>query len=263
MKSPQDDRPHRIPDAEGQELFQALQRALASGRPLDLLVSVASLLDSIDERSADPGRTLGPGLGDLVLSFVDTPYAETTAALLVLRELHPALPHADRVDAELGRRGDAVPGWLRELGRTRAAGSTWTITEVGGDAVDHLAGVRLPDGSSLTTAVILDRATRGHVLDGVVLPWPSTTSSGRRGPRRVRRSTWSGSARSPGPRPSRGRSTAARRTRPWSRPRGRSAGPSSSGSSGSTPPRPAPDVLPPRRVTRCPRHCGRGRPPHQ
>ncbi len=170
MESPQDDRPHRIPDAEGQELFQALQRALASGRPLDLLVSVASLLDSIDERSADPGRALGPGLGDLVLSFVDTPYAETTAALLVLRELHPALPHADRVDAELGRRGDAVPGWLRELGRTRAAGSTWTITEVGGDAVDHLAGVRLPDGSSLTTAVILDRATGGHVLDGVVLP---------------------------------------------------------------------------------------------
>ncbi|MDR6172939.1 hypothetical protein QE364_001640 [Nocardioides zeae] len=170
MESPQDDRPHRIPDAEGQELFRALQRALASGRPLDLLVSVGSLLDSIDERNADPARALGPSLADLVLSFVDTPYAETTAALLVLRELHPVLPHADRVAAELGRRDDAVPGWLRELGRARAAGSTWTITEVGGDAVDHLAGVRLPDGSSLTTAVILDRATGGHVLDGVVLP---------------------------------------------------------------------------------------------
>lgn len=170
MESPQDDRPHRIPDAEGQELFQALRRALASGRPLDLLVSVGSLLDSIDERHADPARALGPTLADLVLSFVDTPYAETTAALLVLRELHPDLPHADRVAAELGRRDDAVPAWLRVLGDTRAADAAWTITEVGGDAVDHLAGVRLPDGTSLTTAVIVERASGDEVLDAVVLP---------------------------------------------------------------------------------------------
>ncbi|GAB3090192.1 hypothetical protein [Nocardioides zeae] len=170
MESPQDERPHRIPDAEGQELFQALQRALASGRPLDLLVSVGSLLDSIDDRNADPTRALGPSLADLVLSFLDTPYVETTAALLVLRELHPALPHADRVDAEVARRADAVPAWLRDLAGTRAADSTWTITEVGGDAVDHLAGVRLPDGTALATAVIVDRASGDHVLDAVVLP---------------------------------------------------------------------------------------------
>ncbi|WZH52976.1 MAG: hypothetical protein PIR53_03050 [Nocardioides alkalitolerans] len=170
MESPQDERPHRISDAEGQELFQALRRALASGRPLDLLVSVGSLLDSIDARHGDPARALGPTLGDLVLSFVDTPYAETTAALLALRELHPALPHADRVAAEVARRTDDVPGWLRSLGGTRPADSTWTITEVGGDAVDHLAGVRLPDGTALTTAVIVDRASGDHVLDAVVLP---------------------------------------------------------------------------------------------
>lgn len=163
-------RPHRIPDAEGQELFQALRRALASEQPLDLLVSVGSLLASIDERDHDATRALGgPSLADLVLSFVDTPYAETTAALHALRVLVPSLPHAERVDAELTERAEAVPDWLARADRA-AADPTWTITEVGGDAVDHLIGVRLPGGGSLTAAVILSRGAEPDVLDAVVLP---------------------------------------------------------------------------------------------
>lgn len=163
-------RPHAIDDPENQELFRALQRALGSGKPLDLLVCVSSLLDAVDPRSQDQLADVrgNPSLDQLIASFIDTELAETTAALTVMRTLHPALPLAPEVDAELAARTHAVPSWIHALPDAAATGPAHTVTH-GDGTMDHLLGVTLDETTSLTTVVVLD-TTDGTVADAVVLP---------------------------------------------------------------------------------------------
>ena len=70
-------------------MFQGLRAALRSGEPLDLLAMVSGFLEVTDPRSRDPFAPEEPRatLADLVDSFVGTPYAETTAALTVVKAL--------------------------------------------------------------------------------------------------------------------------------------------------------------------------------
>ena len=71
------------------QLFQSLRSALRSGEPLELLAVLSGLLEVTDPRSRDPFARdeQRASLADLVESFVETPYAETTAALAALRAL--------------------------------------------------------------------------------------------------------------------------------------------------------------------------------
>ncbi|HEY1135164.1 MAG TPA: hypothetical protein VGE77_11370 [Nocardioides sp.] len=168
-------REHTIENPESQELFQALQRALRSSKPLDLLVCVSSLLDAVDERSRTQTLELrgNPSLDQLVASFLDTEHAETTAALHVMRALHPALPLSARVDAELAARTHRIPPWIHTLPQARASLPPRTVTH-GDGTVDHLLGATL-DGAgttpsiTLTAAVVVD-TTSDTIVDAVVLP---------------------------------------------------------------------------------------------
>jgi len=160
--------------AEDQDLFQALRRGLRSGEPLDLLAVVSGLLEVTDPRNRDPFalEEQRPGLGDLVESFVGTSYAETTAALSVIRALITDEVMAARITRELETRRHPLPDWLTGLDQARLDPQVWFMTHVLGDGDDYLIGVTLPSGESLSALVYVDHNLGTVVKDAFVVPEP-------------------------------------------------------------------------------------------
>ena len=160
--------------AEDQPLFQALRRALRSDEPVDLLMTVAGIVEATDPRNRDPFSRQEPGmtLDDLVESFLGTPYAETTAALSVLRILvtDPNLAH--RIGAELERRRHPMPAWLSGLDRVRVEPDVWFLTHVLGDGDDYLFGVVLESGHAVSALVYVDHNLGTVVKDAFLIGEP-------------------------------------------------------------------------------------------
>lgn len=151
-----------------------MRTALRSGEPLNLMAVVSGLLEVIDPRNRDPFALdeQGPGIDDLVESFVGTPYAETTAALTVIQ----ALTADDLLAAHIGRaletRRHPLPEWLKVLDRARPDPDVWFLTHVLGDGDDYLFGVVLPTGDALSTLVYVDHNMGSVVKDAFVVPEP-------------------------------------------------------------------------------------------
>src|SRR5262249_13022667 len=110
-------RPHQAAGAEEQELIRTLRGALRSNEPLTLLETVSGLLELTDPRRRDPFGRDEPSveLAPLVDSFVDTPYAETTAALTVMSHLVTDNVITTRIRRELAARRQPMPDWLTGL----------------------------------------------------------------------------------------------------------------------------------------------------
>jgi hypothetical protein len=111
-------------DAENQNLFQSLRQAMRSGEPLDLLAVVSGFLEVTDPRSRDPfaRNEQRLTLADLVESFIGTPYAETTAALIAIKALVVDEVLAARIGRELESRRHPMPHWA-DRARPGPAGS--------------------------------------------------------------------------------------------------------------------------------------------
>lgn len=168
-------RPPRGADGpEDQQLIQTLRSALRSGEPLEFLAGVSGFLEVTDPRNRDPfaqdeGR---PGLNDLVESFIETPYAETTAALTVIRALVTDELLAARIGRELETRRHPLPAWLKVLSQARIDPDVWFMTHVLGDGDDYLLGVTLPSGEALSALVYVDHNMGTAVKDAFVVPEP-------------------------------------------------------------------------------------------
>lgn len=158
--------------AEDQALFQALRRGLRSDEPIDLLAVVSGLLEVTDPRNLDPFAPdeRRPGVEDLVESLIGTPYAETTAALTVIKALTTDQMLAARIGRELATRRHPLPGWLRVLDQPRADPDVWFMTHVLGDGDDYLLGVVLPSGDPLSALVYVDHNLGTVVKDAFVGP---------------------------------------------------------------------------------------------
>ena len=108
-------RPPRTPpvdDAADQELLVGLRSALRTGDAADLLSKVSALVEVTTHRRPDPFGSAptvgGPSLAELVTTFTEHSYAETTAALTAIRLLVPDDVLAARIGRELaGRPADA------------------------------------------------------------------------------------------------------------------------------------------------------------
>lgn len=159
---------------EEQPLFQSLRTALRSGEPLDLLAVVSGLIDVTDARSRDPFSPDPPAatLDVLVESFVETSYAETTAALTVLRALVPDDVMAARIGRELAVRRQPMPDWLTGLGKPRVDTRVGFMTHVLGDGDDYVISATLPSGHNLTALVYVDHNLGTVVKDAFVVPAP-------------------------------------------------------------------------------------------
>lgn len=158
--------------AQEQQLFQSLRAALRSSEPLDLLAIVSGFLEVTDPRSRDPfapdeQRT---SLADLVESFLETPYAETIAALTGIRALVADEVPAARIGRELEGRRHPMPDWLSRLDRAQLEPEVWFMTHVLGDGDDYLLGVTLPSGQALSALVYVDHNMGTVVKDAFVVP---------------------------------------------------------------------------------------------
>ncbi len=139
---------------------------------MDLLAIVSGFLEVTDPRSRDPfapdeQRT---SLADLVESFIETPYAETTAALTAVRALVPDEVLAARIGRGLEGRRHPMPDWLSGLGRAQIDPEVWFMTHVLGDGDDYLIGVTLPSGQALSALVYVDHNMGTVVKDAFVVP---------------------------------------------------------------------------------------------
>jgi hypothetical protein len=161
-------------NAQDQQLFQGLRQALRSDEPLDLLAMMSGLLEVTDPRSRDPFARdeQRPELGNLVDSFADTPYAETTAALIAIRALVPDEVMQARIGRELENRRHPMPDWLIGLGRSQVEPEVWLLTHVLGDGDDYLIGVTLPSGHALSALVYVDHNLGTVVKDAFIVPEP-------------------------------------------------------------------------------------------
>lgn len=158
--------------AEDQALIQELRRALRSDEPLDLLGLVSSLLAVTDPRSQNPFDEDGSrvGLTELIDSFIGTSYAETTAALAVMRQLLTDEAMKDRIGRELISRKHPMPYWLRTLEQVRVDPDVRVMTHVLGDGDDYLFAGALPSGESLTALVYVDHNMGTVVKDAFLVP---------------------------------------------------------------------------------------------
>lgn len=135
---------------------------------------MSGFVEVTDPRARDPfARDVQPpDLGDLVESFVGTPYAETTAALMVIRSLVADELMQARISRELAQRRHPMPDWLAGLDRSQIEPEVWFLTHVLGDGDDYLIGVVLPSGHSLSVLVYVDHNLGTVVKDAFVVPEP-------------------------------------------------------------------------------------------
>ena len=129
------------------------------------------MLEVTDPRSDDPFAPHASrlSLGDLVESFVGTPYAETTAALRAIHALVPDEVMRARIGRELDERRHPMPDWLTDLDRTQVEPEVWFLTHVLGDGDDYLIGVTLPSGHGLSALVYVDHNLGTVVKDAFVV----------------------------------------------------------------------------------------------
>lgn len=147
---------------------------MRSDQPLALLELVSGLVTATDPRARNPWARDddGPRLDELVESLIGTSFAQTTAALTVVRELVPDPVMAARIDRELATRRQPLPNWLGALANTRADPEVWFLTHVLGDGDDYFFGATLPDGRQLTALVYVDHNMGTVVKDAFVIPEP-------------------------------------------------------------------------------------------
>lgn len=154
-----------------QELIQAIRTALRSEHPLDLLTAVSGLLTATDPRGRDPFSDDQPTvtLEDLVDSFVGVDYAETTAALMVIRAMVPDELLAARIGKVLSGRRQPMPRWLQDLESPRIS-RVVAMRHVLGDGDDYFLEARLPSGETLTGLVYVDHNMGTVVKDAFIIP---------------------------------------------------------------------------------------------
>ena len=155
-----------------QELIDGLRQALRTGQPLDLLTGVSSLMNAVDPRSRnplDPDDQPELSLDELADSFTWVDYAETTAALHVVRALASDELLAARIGRVLKERRQPMPDWIGGLAGVRVD-EVVEMTHVLGDGDDYFLGARLPTGEPLTALVYVDHNLGTVVKDSYIIP---------------------------------------------------------------------------------------------
>lgn len=158
---------------ENAGLLDPLRAGLRSPDPIDLLSTVSALLTVTDPRRVTPfSGPLTTTRESLVESFIGTQFAETTAALYVIRALLPDPELREEITAELEHRRHPMPLWLTRLEEARVEPDVWFLTHVQGDGDDYLFAVTLATGEEITALVYVDHNMGTLVKDAFPIPQP-------------------------------------------------------------------------------------------
>lgn len=154
------------------ELIQNVRRALRSDEPMELLNLASALLEVTDPRNLNPfsGEEPATTREQLLESFMEIRYAETTAMLTVLRELVADELTKARITGELAHRRHPLPLWLRNLKDAVADPLIFLLTHVLNDGESCFFGLRLASGSHLSALVYIDINLGTVVKDAFVVP---------------------------------------------------------------------------------------------
>ena len=147
---------------------------LGEQHPWHLLGFASALLEAVDaERRAPFGAVdaegAGPGLGELVESFIEVDLRETTALLATLAELVADEVLARRLRREVAGRAHPLPGWLAGLAPLRIEGAAESV-HVLGDGDNVMVAVRTGTGDALTALLYIDHNLGTVVKDAFVVP---------------------------------------------------------------------------------------------
>jgi hypothetical protein len=135
-----------------------LRRRLRDKDPIHLLGFLSAVVEVSDGRPGVDGTPTD--ITPLVESFIGVDLAETTAALHALQVLVTDTDVVSAIRAELGRRRQPMPLWLKGIGDTRVSGAAMMGT---GPGDNILLGVDWDGGGSTTYVVYVDH-TRGTVV---------------------------------------------------------------------------------------------------
>lgn len=151
--------------------MKEFKRALYADHPLDLLALVSSVMElaTVPPHPFED-KPQGPGLAELVESFLGTDLAPSTAALHVIAALTDDDELAGRIREALATRTQPMPGWLRDL----AAAKVDRVVEMKDaallDGENYYIGVELADGSAFTFVAYVDNNLGRVLKDGFVVP---------------------------------------------------------------------------------------------
>lgn len=163
--------PSPRPSYEEQPLIKSIRGALRTGEPLDLLMSISTLLEVTDSRHNPMDRTAqDEQRGTLIDSFLDIAYAETTAALIVIRALVSDEALSERISRELANRRHPMPDWLSDLADARVVSDAVLITHELGDGDDYVFTVELASKAQLSVVIFIDHNMGSAVKDAFILP---------------------------------------------------------------------------------------------
>ncbi|MEP9393659.1 MULTISPECIES: hypothetical protein [Gordonia] len=163
--------PRESSRAEDQPLIASIRGALRSEEPLDLLIAVSGLLEVTDARRDLLGRgDVAEQRETLIESFLEISFAETTAALMVIREFLPDEVLGARITRELASRRQPMPDWLRHLGDVRVTSGVSLVTHELGDGDDYMFTVALSSGHEISVVAFLDHNMGSALKDGFVVP---------------------------------------------------------------------------------------------
>ncbi|MFN3866089.1 MAG: DUF6398 domain-containing protein [Demequina sp.] len=166
------DRPAE-PDSHATELLEGVRKALRSDSPIELLGTVSTMVEVTDPRGRDPLNRDAPQISraNLVESFVEVPFAETTALLTVMARLLPDTdPSRAAIAEELSARHHPMPLWIRDLANDRVDVQVMRMAETLGDGENCVIGVRFESGAAFTMIVFIDHNMGSVVKDAFFLP---------------------------------------------------------------------------------------------
>ena len=137
-------------DPEDQPLIDGFRRALRDESPTNLLMTVAGIMELVDESAP---RTDGADLDVLVDSFAEIDIREMTAVLHVLAALTANELLEARIRKVLASRTQPLPGWIHDLPRVQVE-RTLLLDHPLADGDDYLLAVRLGSARFVMTVYV-------------------------------------------------------------------------------------------------------------
>ncbi|MGO1316568.1 MAG: hypothetical protein ACTMIR_05990 [Cellulomonadaceae bacterium] len=173
------------PESAWRDLLARLRCGLRSEDPLDLLVEISTIVEMMVSEpvpaavgsegicgcgasaDSDPRLALDRMLG--LIDLLDAePFAETTAAMRLIREFICSDEVIALADTALRGRRHPMPIWLAHLDEARVEGEVMQVLSPHGDNERLIWGVRMAGGVRLTAEVAIDHSAGNAMCDGGV-----------------------------------------------------------------------------------------------
>ncbi|NMO00600.1 hypothetical protein HH308_05145 [Gordonia sp. TBRC 11910] len=163
--------PRTTPSAPDAEMLAPLRGPLRADDALAMFMNLSGLVEAASHRG-DPFYRPSPDeptIETLVEAFCQAKFAETTAALTVLRAMVSDDVLRGRIARELAGRRHPMPDWLIGLDAVRVTSEVMVVSHELGDGENYIFTVELQSGYELTVIAYIDHNLGSAVKDAFVV----------------------------------------------------------------------------------------------